>query len=87
MRVFLASERAASEAPSVVVKGGAGVREVEDDPLDDPQLLVFQHALREVPKSGEVWCEGARIHMNPMSKHFSLTSAARYNTIHRYPSI
>jgi tetratricopeptide (TPR) repeat protein len=27
------------------------------------QMGVFQEALREVPKSGEVWCEGARIEL------------------------
>jgi len=26
-----------------------------------PIMRMFQEALREVPKSGEVWCEGARI--------------------------
>lgn len=31
---------------------------------EEQQLLVFQEALNEVPKSGEVWCEGARIALN-----------------------
>jgi len=31
--------------------------------------------VREVPKSGEVWCEGARILMNPMVQHFHLGRA------------
>eukprot|EP01102_Stenamoeba_stenopodia_P016364 TRINITY_DN5718_c0_g3_i1.p1 TRINITY_DN5718_c0_g3~~TRINITY_DN5718_c0_g3_i1.p1 ORF type:complete len:1434 (-),score=333.17 TRINITY_DN5718_c0_g3_i1:126-4427(-) len=31
---------------------------------EEQQLSVFQEALNEVPKSGEVWCEGARIALN-----------------------
>jgi len=27
------------------------------------QMKIFKRALQEVPKSGEVWCEGAKIHM------------------------
>jgi uncharacterized protein HemY len=27
------------------------------------QLQLFKQALQEVPKSGEVWCEGARIYL------------------------
>lgn len=27
------------------------------------QLRIFKEALHEVPKSGEVWCEGARIYL------------------------
>lgn len=30
---------------------------------EEAQLDVFKEALQEVPKSGEVWCEGARIHL------------------------
>lgn len=32
------------------------------------QLRVFKEALQEVPKSGEVWCEGARIAMRRGNK-------------------
>lgn len=39
------------------------------------QLRVFQQALLEVPKSGEVWCEGARICLNPFSACFNLEAA------------
>ncbi|EFC46525.1 hypothetical protein NAEGRDRAFT_79116 [Naegleria gruberi] len=39
---------------------------------------VFKEALEEVPKSGEVWCEGARIALNPLSPKFSLEKAKRY---------
>jgi len=44
--------------------GSHGGRQPKDDNerrRHSRQQLVFQRALREVPKSGEVWCEGARI--------------------------
>eukprot|EP00475_Leptophrys_vorax_P007313 TRINITY_DN1462_c0_g1_i1.p1 TRINITY_DN1462_c0_g1~~TRINITY_DN1462_c0_g1_i1.p1 ORF type:complete len:711 (+),score=160.98 TRINITY_DN1462_c0_g1_i1:193-2325(+) len=44
----------------------------------EEQLRVFKQAYQEVPKSGEVWCEGARIHLDPTSTHFCLTTARRY---------
>jgi la-related protein 1 len=45
---------------------------------DGEQLLVLRQALREVPKSGEVWCEGARIHLSPVSRSFDLGMAEKY---------
>jgi len=42
------------------------------------QLGVFQQALLEVPKSGEVWCEGARICLNPFSECFNLKAAHNF---------
>jgi len=35
--------------------------------------------LREIPKSGEVWCEGARLAMNdnPNNKFFNLKDAMK----------
>ena len=30
----------------------------------------FLTAIRHVTKSGEVWCEGARVFLDPSSKHF-----------------
>jgi len=42
------------------------------------QLAVFQQALLEVPKSGEVWCEGARICLNPYSSCFNLAAAKNF---------
>lgn len=44
----------------------------------DVLQLFFLQALKEVPKSGEVWCEGARIHLNPLSKAFDLDTAGKY---------
>mmetsp|Transcript_11868 Transcript_11868/g.13801 ORF Transcript_11868/g.13801 Transcript_11868/m.13801 type:complete len:1213 (-) Transcript_11868:1358-4996(-) len=44
----------------------------------DQQRLVFREALKQVPKSGEVWCEGARVHLHPLSPHFDLETASRY---------
>jgi hypothetical protein len=42
------------------------------------QLRVFQEAVQEVPKSGEVWCEGARMCMDPTSSSFNPDLARRY---------
>ena len=38
-------------------------------------LFVFMFALQYVAKSGEVWCEGARVFMNPCSSFFSIRNA------------
>jgi la-related protein 1 len=38
----------------------------------------FMLALREVPKSGEVWCEGARLRMNPYSGFYDLAKAEEF---------
>ena len=32
----------------------------------------------QAPKSGEVWCEGGRLHMNPTSPHFNLKRAHKF---------
>ncbi|KAG7359705.1 expressed tetratricopeptide repeat protein [Nitzschia inconspicua] len=42
------------------------------------QFTSLKHALNAVPKSGEVWCEGARIHLNPFSHTFDLQRASRH---------
>lgn len=44
----------------------------------EEQLQIFKQAYQEVPKSGEVWCEGARIHLDPSSPFFCLSTARRY---------
>jgi len=44
---------------------------------DDTVMDTFRRAVREVPKSGEVWCEGARIFLNPLCAHFNLQRAHR----------
>ena len=41
------------------------------------QEVTLRQALEEVPKSGEVWCEGARLHLNPLSRTFDLLIAQR----------
>lgn len=38
----------------------------------------FLLALQEVPKSGEVWCEGARLKMNPFTPHYDLDKAEEF---------
>lgn len=48
--------------------------------VDDGSSLYasLSRALGAVPKSGEVWCEGGRIHLNPFSKSFDLGRARRH---------
>lgn len=41
------------------------------------QEVTLRLALAEVPKSGEVWCEAARMHLNPLSRTFDLNIAER----------
>ena len=40
----------------------------------------FIRSLNEIPKSGEVWCEGARLHMNnnPLNEYYNIETARRY---------
>jgi len=40
----------------------------------------FKQALNEIPKSGEVWCEGARIAMvnHPKNAFYNLAEAEKY---------
>ncbi|KAI2512860.1 hypothetical protein MHU86_1406 [Fragilaria crotonensis] len=45
---------------------------------EDAQFLSLTNALRSVPKSGEVWCEGGRVHLNPFSTRFNLSEARRH---------
>ncbi|CAK0856850.1 unnamed protein product, partial [Prorocentrum cordatum] len=40
-------------------------------------LATFHKAVKEVPKSGEVWCEGARVFLNPLAPHFNLALARK----------
>ena len=40
------------------------------------QQATFHAAVYQVPKSGEVWCEGARLYLNPLSSLFDLEKAA-----------
>jgi len=42
------------------------------------QFETLRQALNAVPKSGEVWCEAARVHLNPFSRSFDLPSARRH---------
>lgn len=45
---------------------------------DEAQQIALRRALNAVPKSGEVWCEGGRIHLNPFSDTFDLDRARRH---------
>ena len=40
-------------------------------------MRFFRLALHRVAESGEVWCEGARVFLNPISKHFNPLNAQR----------
>lgn len=40
-------------------------------------LQSFRKAVSEVPKSGEVWCEGARVYLNPVGPFFHLGQAQK----------
>jgi hypothetical protein len=44
----------------------------------DAQAVALRKAVEAVPKSGEVWCEAARMALNPLSPFFNLAAARRY---------
>ncbi|KRX01431.1 hypothetical protein PPERSA_01334 [Pseudocohnilembus persalinus] len=44
----------------------------------DITFKIFQIAYNEIPKSGEVWCEGARLCMNPYGNKFDLQMAEKF---------
>jgi len=45
---------------------------------EEAQLRALRQSLRAVPKSGEVWGEGARVHLNPFSPMFDLERADQH---------
>lgn len=45
---------------------------------EEAQFSSLKKALNAVPKSGEVWCEGGRIHLNPFSHTFNLERTRRH---------
>eukprot|EP00542_Grammatophora_oceanica_P014143 CAMPEP_0194037432 /NCGR_PEP_ID=MMETSP0009_2-20130614/9782_1 /TAXON_ID=210454 /ORGANISM="Grammatophora oceanica, Strain CCMP 410" /LENGTH=1666 /DNA_ID=CAMNT_0038679591 /DNA_START=197 /DNA_END=5197 /DNA_ORIENTATION=+ len=45
---------------------------------DETQYAALKKALRAVPKSGEVWCEGGRMNLNPFARCFDLDEARRH---------
>jgi tetratricopeptide (TPR) repeat protein len=45
---------------------------------EDEQIRVFKKALLEVPKSGEVWTEGARLYLNPLSRRLDFAKARTF---------
>jgi tetratricopeptide (TPR) repeat protein len=46
--------------------------------MHEKQMETFAAAVQHVPKSGEVWNEGARLFMNPTSRFFNLRCAKRH---------
>lgn len=62
----------------VVAEAQLEPEEDEDYPVPS-KLQALLRAIQEVPKSGEVWCEGARCHMNPLHlASFNLSSALKF---------
>ena len=76
-------ERAVAKADSALaIHSGTGrlwaiLVQLKQRQGDATQQRTLKLALKEVPKSGEVWCEGARIHLNPLSATFDLDTARR----------
>jgi hypothetical protein len=48
------------------------------DEGEEAQFGSLKLALNAVPKSGEVWCEGSRIYLNPFARTFDLPRARRH---------
>ena len=44
----------------------------------ESQIAILKNAINAVPKSGEVWCEAARIALNPLTKFFNIQSAKQF---------
>jgi hypothetical protein len=44
----------------------------------DGQVVALKKAVEAVPKSGEVWCEAARMALNPLSPFLNLAAARKY---------
>ncbi|CAM9244838.1 unnamed protein product [Chrysoparadoxa australica] len=76
--------RASSEAESALaIHSGAGrlwavLVQLKQRTSDEAQQASLRMALKEVPKSGEVWCEGARIHLNPLGRSFDMKISCTY---------
>mmetsp|Transcript_3891 Transcript_3891/g.7486 ORF Transcript_3891/g.7486 Transcript_3891/m.7486 type:complete len:1405 (-) Transcript_3891:348-4562(-) len=52
--------------------------QLRHDDGEDHQIKALTKALQAVPKSGEVWCEAARIYLNPFSQCFDLDVASKH---------
>lgn len=44
----------------------------------ESQIRELHNSIHSVPKSGEVWCEAARIAMNPLTEYFNIEAARQY---------
>lgn len=44
----------------------------------ESQINILKAAIKAVPKSGEVWCEAARIALNPLTPYFNIGNAKQY---------
>jgi la-related protein 1 len=52
--------------------------QLHQDDGEEQQMKVLEEALHAVPKSGEVWCEAARIYLNPFSPLFDVGVSSTY---------
>lgn len=52
--------------------------QLREEDGEEEQVKALRKALHAVPKSGEVWCEAARIYLNPFSPCFNLSKSSRY---------
>ncbi len=52
--------------------------QVREKDGEKQQMKALKKALHAVPKSGEVWCEAARIFLNPFSPCFDLLVSSQY---------
>ncbi len=50
---------------------------VQLQPTPSLRRQTFKAAVQRVPKSGEVWCEGVRMSLDPSSKYFNLRTAKK----------
>jgi len=52
--------------------------QLHQDDGEEQQMKALKKALHAVPKSGEVWCEAARIYLNPFSLSFDVGTSSNY---------
>jgi len=90
--LYLSRQGKRNEARRIVVNALASLPEngrllsLKVQLLDgENQVQGFVEAIQSAPKSGEVWLEGARIVLNPLSPYFNLKEARYFlNTAHLF---
>jgi len=56
----------------------AALVQLREEDGEKSQMNALKQALYAVPKSGEVWCESARMFLNPLSSMFDLNTAKKH---------